>query len=101
MTMAVKTRIDPIERSMLRDTMIRTMPVVMIATAADCTDRFQRLRGAMNSPFDRKLKAIHRTTKAAIMPRRRVSISRRAKTPRTERRSSVVTVLTPTSGRDR
>ena len=29
---------------MFRDTMIRTIPVAMIATADDCTDRFQRFR---------------------------------------------------------
>ena len=55
MTIAVNPRIDPIDRSMLRDTMISTMPVVMIATAADWTDRFHRLRGGRNRPSDSKL----------------------------------------------
>ena len=60
MTITTKTRIDPIDRSMLRDTMIRTMPVVMIATAADWTDRFHRFRGVRNRPSDKMLKATHR-----------------------------------------
>ena len=37
--------IEPTDRSMLRDTMISTMPVAMIAIDALWTDRFQRLRG--------------------------------------------------------
>ena len=46
----MKPRIDPTDRSMLRDTMISTMPVAMIATAAVWTDRFHRLRGDRNRP---------------------------------------------------
>ena len=50
---------------MLRDTMIRTMPDVMIATAADWTDRFQRLRGDRNRPPDIMLNASQRTIDGA------------------------------------
>ena len=38
----------PIERSMFRVTMIRTIPVAMIATTEDCTDRFHRFLGVRN-----------------------------------------------------
>ena len=55
--MPMKPTIDPIDRSMFRDTMIRTMPVVMTATAADWTDRFHRLRGDRKRPSDRTLNA--------------------------------------------
>ena len=55
MNMPVKPSVDPIDRSMLRDTMMRTMPVAMIATAALWTDRFHRLRGVRNRPSDTML----------------------------------------------
>ncbi len=45
---------DPTERSMLRDTMISTMPVAMMATVAVCTERFHKLRGVRNVPPDQK-----------------------------------------------
>ena len=38
----------PTDRSMLRVTMISTIPVAMIATTAVCTDRFHRFRGVRN-----------------------------------------------------
>src|SRR3954447_2857844 len=79
MIIAVKTRIDPIDRSMLRDTMIMTIPVVMIATAADWTDRFHRLRGDRKPPSDMKLKAIQMMARAPIMPINRVSTSGRGR----------------------
>ena len=60
---------------MLRDTMIRTMPVAMTATDADWTDRFHRLRAVRNDPPDRMLNPIQMTTGAPIRPSRRVSIS--------------------------
>ena len=56
MNMPVKPRVDPIDRSMLRDTMMSTMPVAMIATAALWTDRFHRLRGVRNRPDETMLK---------------------------------------------
>ena len=55
MTIAVNPRTDPTERSMFRDTMISTIPVVMTATAADWTERFQRKRGVRNRPSDRQI----------------------------------------------
>ena len=75
MSIPVNPRIEPIDRSMFRDTMIRTMPVAMTATDADWTDRFHRLRVVRNDPPDRMLNAIQMTTVAAIMPSNRVSIS--------------------------
>ena len=38
----------PTDRSMFRVTMIRTIPVAMIATTAVCTERFQMFRGVRN-----------------------------------------------------
>ena len=49
MIMATKPRIEPTDRSMLRVTMTRTMPVAMTATEAVWTERFQRLRGVRKS----------------------------------------------------
>src|SRR4029079_2597013 len=60
---------------MLRETMIRTMPVAMIAIDELWTDRFQRLRGVRNRPPDRMLNPIQMIASAAIMPSRRVSTS--------------------------
>ncbi len=71
-----KPSIDPTERSMLRDTMIRTIPVAMIPIEALWTDRFQRLRGLRNVPPDRMSKAIQMTASAATIPSMRVSTSR-------------------------
>ena len=50
MTMPTNPSIEPIDRSMLRVTITSTMPVAMIATDDDCTERFQRLRGVRKSP---------------------------------------------------
>ena len=50
MTIPMKPSIEPIDRSMLRVTMTSTMPVAMMATDDDCTDRFHRLRGVRNNP---------------------------------------------------
>ena len=75
MTIPVNPRIDPTDRSMFRDTMIRTMPVAMTATAADWTDRFHRLRAVRNDPPDRMLNPIQMTAVAPIRPSSRVSIS--------------------------
>src|SRR5688572_19260334 len=71
---------------MLRETMISTMPVAMIATDADWTDRFQRLRGVRKRPPDSTLKPTQITTRAAIIPSSRVSSSRLWKADRTEPR---------------
>jgi hypothetical protein len=53
---------------MLRETMIRTMPVAMIAMEALWTERFQRLRGVMKLPPDQKWKPIQMIARAAIIP---------------------------------
>jgi len=50
MTMARKPSREPTDRSMLRETMMRTMPVAMTATEAVCTDRLKRLRGVRKLP---------------------------------------------------
>src|SRR5262245_54253622 len=76
---------DPTERSMLRDTMIRTIPVAMIAIDVLWTERFHRLRAVKKSPPDRMLKAIQIAPSAITMPTRRVSISDAATIPRHER----------------
>ena len=55
---AEEARTEPTDRSMLRDTMMSTMPVAMIATDALWTDRFHRFRGVRNWPPDRMLKPI-------------------------------------------
>src|SRR5258708_24269030 len=60
---------------MLRETMIRTMPVAMIAIDALWTDRFHRLRGVRNKPPERMWKPSQMIARAAIMPSRRESIS--------------------------
>ena len=52
MTMPMKPSIEPIDRSILRVTMTNTIPVAMMATGADCTDKFHRLRGVRNRPPD-------------------------------------------------
>ena len=96
MNMPVKPRVDPIERSMLRDTMTSTMPVAMIATAALCTERFQRLRGVRNRPLDTRLKTTQIARVARIRPRRRVSTSRAWSIAIGDRRGgSCVTVVEP------
>src|SRR6266571_5980514 len=60
---------------MLRDTMISTMPVAMIAMDALWTDRFHKLRGVRNRPPDRMWKPSQMIANAAIMPSRRESSS--------------------------
>src|SRR6267142_2760004 len=60
---------------MLRDTMMRTIPVAMIAIEALWTERFQRLRGDRNVPPDRMLKPIQMISSATSMPSSRVSTS--------------------------
>src|SRR5262245_49720713 len=76
---------EPTDRSMLRDTMIRTMPVAMIAIDVLWTDRFHRLRAVRKSPPDRMLKAIQIAMSATTMPTSRVSSSLVATIDRHER----------------
>ena len=73
---------EPTDRSMLRDTMISTMPVAMMAIEALCTERFQRLRAVRKSPPDRMLKPSQMPARATTMPNMRVSISVDATSPR-------------------
>ena len=75
MTIPMKPSIDPIDRSMLRVTMTSTMPVAMMATDEDCTDRFHKLRGVRNKPPDSRWKAIQISSNAPTMPSIRVSSS--------------------------
>ena len=75
MAMPTAPSTEPTDRSMLRDTMMSTMPVAMMATVAVCTDRFQRLRGVRNVPPDQKWKPTQMRARAPTMPSRRVSIS--------------------------
>ena len=95
MTIPVNPRIDPIDRSMFRDTMIRTIPVAMTATDADWTDRFHRLRAVRNDPPDRMLNPIQMTMVAPIRPSSRVSTSIDSKIDRMDRGG-----VAPTSGGD-
>ena len=73
--MATAASIEPTDRSMLRVTMISTMPVAMMATTDVCTERFHRFRAVRNVPPESMWKRIHMTARAAIIPSRRVSIS--------------------------
>ncbi len=75
MTMPMKPSIEPIDRSILRVTMTSTMPVAMIATDDDCTDRFHKLRGVRNRPPDSTWNAIQISASAPAMPSMRVSSS--------------------------
>jgi hypothetical protein len=60
---------------MLRDTMINTIPVAMMAMEVLCTERFHRLRDVRKSPPLRMWKAIQIAMSANISPKSRVSIS--------------------------
>src|SRR5207247_8066077 len=76
-----KPSIDPTERSMLRDTITRTIPVAMIAIEALWTDRFQRLRAVRNVPPDTMPKLTQMMISAATIPSMRVSTSIDRSTP--------------------
>ncbi len=75
MIMPTKPRNEPTERSMLRETIMSTMPLARMAMVAVWTDRFQRLRGDRNRPLEAKLKPIQMTARAINMPIRRTSTS--------------------------
>src|SRR5262245_54182490 len=66
---------EPTDRSMLRDTMIRTMPVAMIAIDVLWTERFQRFRDVRKRPPDRMLNVIQMAARDTTIPSRRVSSS--------------------------
>ena len=65
----------PTDRSIWRVTITNTMPVAMIATETVWIVRLKMLRGVRNRPSVQKLNTSAITTKAPIMPRRRVSTS--------------------------
>ena len=75
MTMPMKPSMEPIDRSMLRVTITSTMPVAMMATDDDCTDKFHKLRGVRNRPPESTSKTIQISSNAPIMPSMRVSSS--------------------------
>ena len=91
--------IDPTDRSMLRDTMISTMPVAMIAIEALWTDRFQRLRAVRKSPPEMTSKPTQMIAVATTMPNRRTSISVDESSPRHAGRVAAgrALVVVPTS----
>src|SRR5271155_1756681 len=75
MIIPMKPSIDPIDRSIFRVTMTSTMPVAMMATDEDCTDRFHKLRGVRNKPPESRWKPIQINANAPTMPSMRVSSS--------------------------
>ncbi len=75
MTMPIKPSIDPMDRSIFRVTMTSTMPVAMMATDDDCTEKFHRLRGVRNRPPESTSKATQISSSAPTMPSIRVSSS--------------------------
>ena len=79
---ARKPSSEPTDRSMLRDTMMSTMPVAMMAIDELWTDRFQRLRAVRKSPPDLMLKPSQMTASAATIPNMRMSISVDVHSPR-------------------
>jgi hypothetical protein len=60
---------------MLRVTMIRTMPVAMIATGDAWTDRFRRLTGVRNALSEASSMPIRIAKRAATIPNSRRSTS--------------------------
>ncbi len=78
---------DPTDRSMLRETMISTMPVAMIAIPAACTASVVMLPGAMILPPLRMWNTSRIAARAISMPNKRRSISVCASIPRIDRRA--------------
>ncbi len=66
---------EPTDKSMWRVTMMKTMPVAMMATETVWMVRLKILRGVRKRPSVTTLKTTHKRTKAPIMPSRRVSSS--------------------------
>src|SRR5664280_236095 len=85
-TYPVSPRIEPTDRSMLRDTMMSTIPVAMTAMEELWTDRFQRFRVVRKPPPDMTSNPTQMTARATTMPSRRVSTSRENRIDRIERR---------------
>ena len=63
MIMPMKPSSEPTDRSMLRVTITSTMPVAMMETEADWTDRFHRLRGVRKARLSKS---------SGLTPRRRL-----------------------------
>ena len=82
MNMATNPTSEPTDRSMLRDTMTRTMPVAMTAIPAAWTPSVTMLTGRRNVPPLMKWKPIRMIARAASIPNRRRSISVCARRPR-------------------
>ena len=66
---------DPTDRSMFRDTMIKTMPVAMMAVPDAWTASVTMFAGRRNVPPDMMWKPRRITASASNMPNRRRSIS--------------------------
>ena len=75
---------DPTERSMLRDTMTRTMPVAITAMPDAWTARVTMLVAWKNLPPLRMLNVRRIAASATSIPNRRRSISVAAISPRIE-----------------
>src|SRR5215203_3054471 len=73
--MAIRPTSDPTDRSMLRDTMTRTIPVAMIATPDACTASVIMFVGWKNLPPLRIWNVNRIAARATSMPNRRRSIS--------------------------
>ena len=80
MAMPAKPSSEPTERSILRSTMTKTMPVAMMPTTLVCTARFHRLRAVRKVPCVKIWKPIQIRKSAPIMPSRRMSRSSDAMT---------------------
>ncbi len=78
---------------MFRDTMIRTMPVAMMAMDVLWTERFHMFRAVRKSPPDAMLNATQMPIRATTMPNRRVSISVVASSERHDPPGAAVGVL--------
>ena len=79
---------DPTDRSIFRDTMIRTMPVAMIAVPDAWTASVTMFAGRRNVPPDTMWKPTRMTASATSMPNRRRSISVFASVSRTDPRGA-------------
>ena len=77
---------DPTDRSMLRDTITRTMPVAMIAMPEACTAIVTMLVGWISLPPLRMWNVTRMAMSATSIPNRRRSISVAAIMPRIEPR---------------
>ena len=73
--MATKPTMEPTDRSMLRDTMMSTIPVAMIATPDAWTARVTMFAGRRKVPPDWMWKPMRRTPSATSIPKMRRSIS--------------------------